>query len=44
MERTEIERVLANWIAEATSGDGQLVDGIDPVHWIAQAQSVEGAL
>jgi X-X-X-Leu-X-X-Gly heptad repeat protein len=35
MERSEIEQVLANWIAQATSGDGQLADGIDPAKWIA---------
>ena len=35
MNRTEIERVLANWIAQAISGDGKLADGIDPAKWIA---------
>jgi hypothetical protein len=35
MERTEIEQVLANWIEQATSRDGKLVDGIDPAKWIA---------
>ena len=36
MERNEIEQVLANWIAQATSDDGQLADGVEPAKWIAK--------
>jgi hypothetical protein len=35
MERSEIEAVLANWIAQATSANGQLGEGIDPAQWVA---------
>lgn len=36
MERSEIEQVLTNWIAQATSGDGEFADRIDPAKWIAR--------
>ena len=33
INRAEIERVLANWIAQATSG--HLLPSVDPAKWIA---------
>jgi hypothetical protein len=48
---SEIEQVLSNWIKQATSPPGQLVDGLDPATWVAQrflawwrTQSVERPL
>lgn len=31
----EVRRVLANWIAQANSTEGRLVDGVIPSEWIA---------
>lgn len=36
MEKSAIELVLANWIAQATSAPGQLPDGVDPAAWVAR--------
>jgi hypothetical protein len=35
MERSEVEQVLANWIAQATLPPGQLAEGTDPASWVA---------
>ena len=31
----EVRRVLANWIAQANSPEGRLVEGVDPSNWVA---------
>ena len=36
MPTSEIEEVLANWISQATSPPGQLVEGLDPSRWVAR--------
>lgn len=36
MAFSEAEQVLANWIEQATSPPGQLVEGIDRAQWIAR--------
>jgi hypothetical protein len=36
MDSAEIERVLANWIAQATAPPGALAPGTDPARWVAQ--------
>jgi hypothetical protein len=36
MDRPEVEQVLANWIAQATSPPGALAPGTDPARWVAQ--------
>jgi hypothetical protein len=36
MGRSEVEQVLANWIAEATTPPGSLPPGTDAAQWIAQ--------
>lgn len=36
MDATEIEHVLANWIAQATVSPGALPNGTDPAQWIAR--------
>lgn len=36
MDAAEVERVLANWIAQATNPPGALADGTDPARWVAQ--------
>ena len=36
MPDDEIEQVLANWIREANSPEGKLVDGVDPANWVAK--------
>ena len=35
MSRSDIESVLRNWIAEATSPIGKLPDGVEPATWVA---------
>jgi hypothetical protein len=34
--KLEIERVLSNWINQATMPPGRLADGVEPAKWIAQ--------
>ena len=36
MDSPDIERVLANWISQATSSPGRLAPGIDRARWVAQ--------
>ena len=36
MQQSEVEQVLANWIAQATSAPGRLADNVDPAAWVAQ--------
>jgi hypothetical protein len=36
MGASEIERVLANWIVQATAPPGTLASGTDPARWVAQ--------
>ena len=36
MNRTEIQKVLRNWIEQAMSPDGRFVEGIDPPAWVAE--------
>ena len=36
MPTSDIEQVLANWIGQATSEPGQLVEGLNPATWVAQ--------
>ena len=36
MDAAEIERVLANWIAQATAPPGTLAPGTNPAQWVAQ--------
>jgi hypothetical protein len=35
-DRLETERVLSNWIAQATQPPGRLADGVEPANWIAR--------
>jgi hypothetical protein len=36
VDASEVERVLANWIAQATAGPGELAPGTDPASWVTQ--------
>ena len=36
MPRSEIETVLANWIAQTSPEFGKLADGVDPASWVAK--------
>jgi hypothetical protein len=34
--KNDIQQVLANWIARAMDGPGQLADGVEPAQWVAR--------
>lgn len=36
MTHSDAETVLRNWIAQATSPEGRLPDGVDPAAWVAE--------
>jgi hypothetical protein len=36
MSKSEAEEVLANWVKQAVSGPGQLVEGLKPSEWVAR--------
>ena len=36
MAISDVEQVLTNWIQQATSPPGQLIEGTDPAKWVAR--------
>src|SRR5437879_2835549 len=36
MPSSDVEQVLANWIAQATTPPGRLAEGTDPARWVAR--------